>query len=87
MSRHLALTSCFYAIPKGKRYALLPGKPLRTFPGIALTAWKQQSERIGSPVNHRATSNPASASGTARPAAPGSDTQPATPRPCPCGRP
>ncbi|RWE31156.1 MAG: hypothetical protein EOS78_26610, partial [Mesorhizobium sp.] len=26
----------FYAIPKGKRYALLPGKPLNTFPGIAL---------------------------------------------------
>ncbi|TIT45200.1 MAG: hypothetical protein E5W75_24225, partial [Mesorhizobium sp.] len=25
----------FYAIPEGKRYALLPGKPLRTFPGIA----------------------------------------------------
>ncbi|RWE32034.1 MAG: hypothetical protein EOS78_25000 [Mesorhizobium sp.] len=30
------LTLCFHAIPKGKRCALLPGKPLRTFPGIAL---------------------------------------------------
>ena len=26
------------AIPKGKRYALFPGKPLRTFPGIAVSA-------------------------------------------------
>src|SRR5438270_12452723 len=25
------------AIPKGKRYALFPGKPFHTFPGIALT--------------------------------------------------
>ncbi|RVB58149.1 hypothetical protein EN895_30915, partial [Mesorhizobium sp. M7A.F.Ca.CA.002.03.2.1] len=31
-----ALSFCFDAIPKGKRYALFPGKPLRTFSGIAL---------------------------------------------------
>jgi hypothetical protein len=30
------LTLCFDAIPKGKRYALFPGKPFHTFPGIAL---------------------------------------------------
>ena len=32
------LSLCFDAIPQGKRYALFPGKPLRTFPGIALAA-------------------------------------------------
>ena len=36
--RRIALTLCFDAIPKGKRYALFPGKPLHTFPGIALAA-------------------------------------------------
>ncbi|TPN46786.1 hypothetical protein FJ978_24450 [Mesorhizobium sp. B1-1-7] len=34
--RRTALSLCFYAIPKGKRYALFPGKPCHTFPGIAL---------------------------------------------------
>ncbi|RUW56308.1 hypothetical protein EOA36_04810 [Mesorhizobium sp. M8A.F.Ca.ET.021.01.1.1] len=36
MNRRPAPTLCFYAIPKGNRYAFFPGKPLRTFPGIAL---------------------------------------------------
>ncbi|RUW56615.1 hypothetical protein EN845_26260 [Mesorhizobium sp. M8A.F.Ca.ET.202.01.1.1] len=40
-NRWPALTLCFHAIPKGKRYALLPGKPLRTFPGIALGETKE----------------------------------------------
>ncbi|TIN94796.1 MAG: hypothetical protein E5Y06_15170 [Mesorhizobium sp.] len=31
-----ALSPCFGAIPKGKRYELFPGKPFHTFPGIAL---------------------------------------------------
>ncbi|RWC50959.1 MAG: hypothetical protein EOS55_03360 [Mesorhizobium sp.] len=34
--RRTALTLCFDAIPKGKRYVLFPGKPFHTFPGIAL---------------------------------------------------
>ncbi|CCV03859.1 hypothetical protein MESS2_1140034 [Mesorhizobium metallidurans STM 2683] len=34
--RRAALSLCFDAIPKGKRYALFPGKPFHTFPGIAL---------------------------------------------------
>ncbi|RVC25241.1 hypothetical protein EN893_30135, partial [Mesorhizobium sp. M7A.F.Ca.CA.004.04.2.1] len=34
--RKTNLSLCFNAIPKGKRYALFPGKPLHTFPGIAL---------------------------------------------------
>ncbi|TIS81651.1 MAG: hypothetical protein E5W88_32930, partial [Mesorhizobium sp.] len=36
--RWTALSSCFDAIPKGKRFALFPRKPLRTFLGIALAA-------------------------------------------------
>ncbi|TJV43687.1 MAG: hypothetical protein E5Y02_10310 [Mesorhizobium sp.] len=34
--RRTALSLCFNAIPKGKRYALFPRKPYHTFPGIAL---------------------------------------------------
>ncbi|CCV07566.1 hypothetical protein MESS2_600022 [Mesorhizobium metallidurans STM 2683] len=35
LKRRTALSLCFCAIPKGKRYALFRGKPLYTFPGIA----------------------------------------------------
>ncbi|RUZ77535.1 hypothetical protein EN943_13550 [Mesorhizobium sp. M7A.F.Ca.US.006.01.1.1] len=43
MSRQAALSLCFYAIPEGKRYALFPGKPLHTFPGIALAHLVKQA--------------------------------------------
>ncbi|RUX03644.1 hypothetical protein EOA30_15805, partial [Mesorhizobium sp. M8A.F.Ca.ET.059.01.1.1] len=33
----------FYAIPTGKRYALFPGKLLRSFPGIALAPLKSSA--------------------------------------------
>ncbi|RWC49458.1 MAG: hypothetical protein EOS55_07335 [Mesorhizobium sp.] len=36
--RRTALSFCVCAIPKGKRYALFPGKPFHTFPGIAPAA-------------------------------------------------
>ncbi|MBB6412198.1 hypothetical protein [Mesorhizobium sangaii] len=34
--RRTAPSFCFDAIAQGKRYALFPGKPFHTFPGIAL---------------------------------------------------
>jgi hypothetical protein len=46
--RRPALPPCFDAIPKGKRYALFPGKPFHTFPGIA------QDHRRQTPPNHMA---------------------------------
>ncbi|TPI28003.1 hypothetical protein FJW08_22530 [Mesorhizobium sp. B3-2-1] len=44
--------SSFDAIPKGKRYALFPGKPLHTFPGIALVSRRRHS--AGPPTGRRA---------------------------------
>ncbi|TIN31425.1 MAG: hypothetical protein E5Y31_02390 [Mesorhizobium sp.] len=48
--RRTALSLCFNAIPKGKRYAFFPGKPLHTFPGIALEV---AATSLLPPVHHR----------------------------------
>ncbi|TPN44786.1 hypothetical protein FJ976_25380 [Mesorhizobium sp. B1-1-9] len=51
--RRTALSLCFYAIPKGKRYALFPGKPCHTFPGIALKRNRSPARDCRTPAHCR----------------------------------